>query len=165
MNRLAVRQWQGSENSVRKPSPAAISAWARLIRVQDTVLGMVERDLKKAGLPPLAWYDVLLELSRREHGAMRPNELEKHMLLPQYSMSRLVDRMAEAGYVERMVCPMDGRGQFVGITASGRALQKKMWPVYAAAIERHVGAKLTNAEAEDLSGLLGKLGESMIRSN
>ncbi|MGI8526163.1 MAG: MarR family winged helix-turn-helix transcriptional regulator [Pseudolabrys sp.] len=143
--------------AAKRPSAAAASAWARLIRVQQSLLGAVERDLKKAGFPPLAWYDALLELSRHQHGAMRPVELEKHMLLPQYSMSRLVDRMVEAGYVERKVCPMDGRGQFVGITAPGRALQKKMWEVYAAAIERHVGAKLSNAEAANLAAVLGKL--------
>jgi DNA-binding MarR family transcriptional regulator len=141
----------------KQPSPEATTAWARLVRVQQSLLGAVERDLKKAGFPAFAWYDALLELERHQHGAMRPVELEKHMLLPQYSMSRLVDRMAEAGYVERMVCPMDGRGQFVGITAAGRALRKKMWDVYAAAIERHVGAKLSDAEAQTLASLLGKL--------
>jgi DNA-binding MarR family transcriptional regulator len=140
-----------------RPSAAAEDAWARLVRVQQTLLGAVERDLKRAGYPPLAWYDALLELSRHEHGAMRPVELKKHMLLPQYSLSRLIDRMAEAGYVERMTCPMDGRGQFVAITAAGRALQKKMWAAYAQAIECHVGAKLSDAEAGTLSGLLGKL--------
>lgn len=148
---------KSAKKGERKPSQEVISAWVRLVRTQQTVLPMVERDLKTAGFPPLAWYDVLLELSRHEHGAMRPVELEKHMLLPQYSMSRLVERMVEAGYVERLVCPIDGRGQYVGITASGRTLQKKMSNVYSAAIERRLGARLTNAEAESLSSLLGKL--------
>jgi DNA-binding MarR family transcriptional regulator len=146
-----------AKGKVKRPSREVVSAWVNLVRTQQTLLAAVERDLKKAGFPPLVWYDVLLELSRHECGAMRPIELEKHMLLPQYSMSRLVERMAEAGYVERMVCPMDGRGQFVGITAPGRALQKKMGNVYSAAIEQHLGAKLTNAEAESLGGLLAKL--------
>jgi len=35
------------------------------MRVQSRVLDAVEQDLKKAGFPPLAWYDALLELSRR----------------------------------------------------------------------------------------------------
>jgi DNA-binding MarR family transcriptional regulator len=148
---------KAGKSAGRRPSAGAVTAWARLVRVQQSLLGAVERDLKKAGFPALAWYDALLELERHQHGAMRPIELEKHMLLPQYSMSRLVDRMAEAGYVERMVCPMDGRGQFVAITAAGRALRKKMWHVYATAIEQHVGAKLSETEAQTLAGLLGKL--------
>src|SRR3954468_11370682 len=80
----------------RKPSPETTSAWARLLRVQQGLLAAVERDLKKGGFPPLAWYDALLELSRTEQGMLRPVELEKHMLLPQYSTSRLVDRLVEA---------------------------------------------------------------------
>ncbi len=139
------------------PSEETTSAWARLVRVQQSLLGAVERDLKKARFPPLVWYDALLELSRHPNGHMRPVELEKQMLIPQYGMSRLIDRMAEAGFVQRMVCPVDGRGQYVGITASGRALQKKMWSVYAAAIEQHVSAKLSDAEAKTLGSLLGKL--------
>lgn len=158
MNRLHLTQMTESvKKREKKPSREVISAWVKLVRTQQTMLAMAERDLKTAGFPPLVWYDALLELSRQECGAMRPIELERKMLLPQYSMSRLVERMAEAGYIERMVCPMDKRGQFVGITESGRALQKKMGKVYAAAIERHLGAKLTNAEAESLCGLLGKL--------
>ena len=34
---------------------------------------------------------------------------------------------------------------------------KRMWPTYRAAIARHVGAKLSEAEAVQLATLLGKL--------
>jgi DNA-binding MarR family transcriptional regulator len=140
-----------------KPSRQTISTWARLVRVQQSVLAAVERDLKKAGYPPLAWYDALLELSRAERGELRPVELEKQMLLPQYSMSRLLERLAGAGFIERKSCPVDRRGQVMAITAAGRNLQKKMWNAYASAIERHVGAKLSSKEAVELSVLLGRL--------
>jgi len=143
--------------SSRKPSAETTSAWARLLRVQQGLLAAVEQDLKKAGFPPLAWYDALLELSRAQHGALRPVELEKQMLLPQYSTSRLIERLVEAGLAERRVCPVDGRGQFVAITQAGRNMQKKMWDTYSAAIERHVGSKLTNKDAATLSDLLGRL--------
>jgi DNA-binding MarR family transcriptional regulator len=142
----------------RKPSEEATAAWVRLIRIQSRVLGAVEQDLKKAGFPPLAWYDALLELSRAPEGEMRPVELEKQMLIPQYSTSRLVDRLVEEGLVRRRQCPMDKRGLFVEITETGRELQKKMWNAYSAAIERHVGSKLTDADASKLSDLLDRLG-------
>src|ERR1700694_4666719 len=111
----------------RSPSPETVAAWARLVRVQQHVLAAVEADLKAEGFPPLAWYDALLELSRAANGRMRPVELEKTMLLPQYSTSRLTERLTRAGLVVREVCPMDRRGQFIAITAEGRALQKRMW--------------------------------------
>jgi len=141
----------------RSPSPETIAAWARLVRVQQHVLAAVEADLKAEGFPPLAWYDALLELSRAANGRMRPVELEKTMLLPQYSTSRLTQRLTRAGLAVREVCPMDRRGQFIAITAEGRALQKRMWQAYAAAIERHVGTRLSDEDAGRLCELLGKL--------
>ena len=141
----------------RLPSDAVIRAWTRLIRAQQAVLSAVEADLKSAGFPPLAWYDVLLELSRSPEDGLRPFALEQELLLAQYNLSRLLDRLEKARYVERRTCPDDGRGQIVAITASGRALVKRMWPLYRAAIARHVGTKLSEDEAARLAALLGKL--------
>jgi DNA-binding MarR family transcriptional regulator len=141
----------------RPPSPQTVAAWARLVRVQQHVLAAVEADLKAEGFPPLAWYDALLELSRAANGRMRQVELEKAMLLPQYSTSRLTERLTRAGLVVREVCPMDRRGQFIAITAEGRAMRERMWEAYAAAIERHVGTKFSNEDAGRLCELLDKL--------
>jgi len=128
------------------------------MRVQSRVLDAVERDLKKAGFPPLAWYDALLELSRAPSGELRPVELEKHMLIPQYSTSRLIDRLVDEGLAARRECKIDKRGQFVEITEAGRDLQKRMWNAYSSAIEKHVGSKLSDADAAKLCGLLDRLG-------
>jgi DNA-binding MarR family transcriptional regulator len=136
---------------------AAAKTWAQLVRVEQSLLAGVEAELKAAGFPPLAWYDALLELSRTPGGYMRPLDLERAMLLPQYSTSRLIDRLVKAGLVIRKVCPIDGRGQFVEITAAGKKLRQKMWPSYSAAIERHVGAKLSREDVAKLGDLLGKL--------
>lgn len=142
----------------RKPSTEATAAWIRLVRLQSRVLDAVEQDLKKAGFPPLAWYDALLELSRAPSGELRPVELERQMLIPQYSTSRLIDRLVDEGLAARRECPLDKRGQFVEITDSGRELQKRMWGAYSAAIEKHVGSKLSDADALKLCALLDRLG-------
>ena len=52
----------------RNPSEPVTRAWIGLNRARDRVLGAIEHDLKAAGCPPLAWYDVLLELSRAPGG-------------------------------------------------------------------------------------------------
>ena len=142
----------------RKPSTEATAAWIRLMRVQSRVLDTVEQDLKKAGFPPLAWYDALVELSRAPAGELRPVELERHMLIPQYSASRLIDRLVDEGLAVRRECKVDKRGQFVEITEAGRDLQKRMWGAYSAAIEKYVGSKLSDTDAVKLCGLLDRLG-------
>jgi DNA-binding MarR family transcriptional regulator len=138
------------------PSDAAVTAWVRLVQASRHALDAVESDLKKAGLPPLAWYDILLEL-RRAAGALRPVEIEGRLLIAQHNVSRLIDRLEAAGYVERQPCEEDARGQVVGLTQGGRDLLKRMWPPYRAAIQRHVGAKLADDQAAKLARLLGQL--------
>jgi DNA-binding MarR family transcriptional regulator len=117
----------------------------------------IEEELKAAGLPPLSWYDVLLELRRAKDGRLSPRELEHGMLLEQYNLSRLLDRMEAEGLVRRIPFPGDRRRQLVEITAAGRGLQKRMWRVYGEAIQRHVAARLADDQAEILAMLLQKL--------
>lgn len=139
------------------PSDAVTRAWIRLIKAQRRALRLVEADIKAAGFPTLAWYDVLLEL-KRAGGSIRPQEMETRLLLAQHNVSRLIDRLVDAGLVERQPYEGDGRGQIVAITAAGRDLQKRMWPVYGAAIQKYVGTPLGNdREAEALWRLLEPL--------
>ena len=104
----------------RKPSSEATAAWIRLVRFQSRVLDAVEQELKKAGFPPLAWYDALLELSRAPSGEIRPVELEKQMLIPQYSTSRLIDRLVDEGLAARRECPDRQARPVLEITSAGR---------------------------------------------
>lgn len=140
-----------------KPSAAVIRAWARLVRAEQAVLGAIELELKEAGCPPLGWYDVLLELTRAPERRLRPLEIERQTLLPQYSLSRLLDRLEGEGLIARERCDLDGRGQWIVLTDAGRALQARMWKVYARAIQRHVGDKLNEKSATALGDLLGQL--------
>jgi len=140
-----------------EPSESAQRAWARLTRAQRAALASIERALKAAELPPLVWYDALLELDRGPDAGLRPVELEREMLLPQYGLSRLIDRMEAAGLVERRPFEADGRGQIVAITPLGRETRRRMWPVYARAIQESVGDRLAEEDLATLNALLGRL--------
>jgi DNA-binding MarR family transcriptional regulator len=141
----------------KEPSNAVVGAWVRLMRAQQSALLRIERAFREAKLPPLAWYDVLLELDRAGEKGLRPVQLERQMLLAQSNISRLIDRIETAGYLERRPCDDDGRGQIVVITGAGKEMRKRMWPVYAEAIHRAVGARVTEREASTLSALLARL--------
>ena len=141
----------------RNPSEAVTRAWIRLNRARDRVLGAIEHDLKTGGCPPLAWYDVLLELSRAPDGRLRPVEIEKVTLVAQYNLSRLLDRLEKEGLAVRAPCEDDARGQWVVISEKGRATQARTWKVYAKAIQKHVGEKLDDKAAGALAELLGRL--------
>src|SRR5688572_21736892 len=119
------------------PSDPKIAAWVSLVRAGMAAVSAVQAEVKAAGFPPLEWYDVLWELERAEGGSVRPFELEGRLLLAQYNLSRLVDRLNRAGLVERRRCEADARGQVLVITDAGRELRKRMWQAYSAAIGKH----------------------------
>ena len=66
---------------VQSVDAETIDAWAELLRRSQSLLASVEGDVKSAGLPPLAWYDALLELKRVGAMGLRPFELQQKMLL------------------------------------------------------------------------------------
>jgi DNA-binding MarR family transcriptional regulator len=65
--------------------------------------------------------------------------------------------MEAANLVAKEPSPGDARGQMVAATDAGRTLRARAWPVYAAAIQSAVGARLTEEEGRTLAALLAKL--------
>ncbi len=144
-------------NMSQKPCQSAVRAWSRLVRAHQAAMSHVEGALKAADLPPVAWYDVLVELDRTGPCGVRPFTLEEALQLPQYGLSRLLARLEAAGLVLRGTCPSDGRGQVVVMTDAGREMMQRMAPVHAAALQQAVGARLSADEADGLAHLLGRL--------
>ena len=139
------------------PGPETIALWTRLMTSSRVLLERVESALKAAELPPLSWYDALLELEKAGEGGLRPFALQERLLLPQYGTSRLVDRLVDAGLAERRPCAEDGRGQELAITAEGRAMRARMWPVYAGELVAIVEAALSPEEAARAAAALDAL--------
>jgi DNA-binding MarR family transcriptional regulator len=116
----------------------------------------IEASLAAVGLPPLAWYDVLWSLEE-QGGRLRLAELADYVLLTRSNVTRLVDRLEDAGYVRREAAAEDKRGAYAVLTASGRRLRGKMWEVYRSQIENHFAAHLEDAETALLSKALARV--------
>ena len=148
----------------KRLSDDALSAWIGLIRAERSLLDEVERQLATADLPSLEWYDVLWELDRAEAGSLRHRDLYPKLLLAKHNLSRLLDRLEAADLIERRPCKNDARGADILITSRGRALRRRMWPVYEEAIARCFAAKLDPKEIAALNRAMLKLVERQHRS-
>lgn len=144
------------------PSKQTESAWVLLIRGQQVLLGKVETALKEAGLPPLSWYDVLLELSRDPGSGLRQYEIGERILLNKHNLSRLIDRLESDGLVKRQACDVDGRGNIVKITEKGAQLKQEMWPVYAKTIQELIAEPLTATQVRSLAVIMNTLLEKHV---
>ena len=132
-------------------------AWTRLVRAHRLVTETLERDLKNAGLPVLAWHDILRELAAAPDRKLRPAAIEAALGLAQYHLSRLTDKLAAEGLVSREKLVEDGRGQWLVLTSEGAALDARMAAQIAATLQAHFAARLEGDSARKLAKLLGRL--------
>jgi DNA-binding MarR family transcriptional regulator len=136
-------------------------AWARFVTAQALLLERIEAALAGAGLPSLAWYDILWILENAPQGRLRMADLARKAVVSRSNVTRLTDRMESAGLVARSDCPVDGRGTVCELTARGRALRAKMWPVYKKQIDSLFGKHLEAREAESLAATFETIIDSM----
>ncbi|MBL0338649.1 MAG: winged helix-turn-helix transcriptional regulator [Rhodospirillaceae bacterium] len=134
-----------------------VAVWIKLFRLERSLLNTVNQNLRKAGFPPLGWYDILWELKKTPTHRLRPLEIEQRVLLTQYNLSRLIDRMVKKSYVSRESCGNDKRGQWIVLTEQGKVLREQMWPIYAASIQQYLGLRLQVEEVKFLNDILTKL--------
>jgi len=101
-------------------------------------------------------YDVLYTLSKYRE-PLRLCDLNRHVLLSQPALSRLVDRLAERGFVERRPDPVDGRSVLLSLTEAGRAEQSQIGRQHARGVARAMTAGLGPAELRQLEAICLKL--------
>ncbi|MBN9239036.1 MAG: MarR family transcriptional regulator [Micrococcales bacterium 70-64] len=135
---------------------ASVSAWEALFRAQVSVLRQLNTEFPTDQLS-FTEYDVLFNLSRQDDRALRIRDLNRHLLLTQPSVSRLVDRLVARGLVRKESDPGDGRGTIVCLTEAGFDLFRRVAVVHADSIHRRVGSALSNDELRELERLTDKL--------
>ncbi|MGH3251457.1 MAG: MarR family winged helix-turn-helix transcriptional regulator [Trebonia sp.] len=101
-------------------------------------------------------YDVLYTLSKCPD-PIRLSELNRHVLLSQPALSRMVDRLADRGLVSRATDPRDGRGVRLALTDEGLAVQRRIGRRHGRSVARAMLAGLTPRELRQLEGICAKL--------
>jgi DNA-binding MarR family transcriptional regulator len=141
----------------RLATDRAPAVWAALLNAPASVVEAVEERLMAEADLPLPWHEVLVSVSRAGDDLMRMRELARSVLLSKSGLTRLADRMEQAGLIERRACPSDRRGIFIGITDRGREALDRAAPVFLAAVEEHLTDRLSRQELESLVTLLERL--------
>jgi DNA-binding MarR family transcriptional regulator len=134
----------------------AVDAWEALFRAQVSVLRQLNTEFPSDQLS-FNEYDVLFNLSRQSGRKLRLRDLNRHLLLTQPSVSRLVDRLVEHGFVTKESDPADGRGTLVCLTDRGHDLFRRVAVIHAESIRRRVGGALDAEELTLLTALTDKL--------
>ena len=133
-----------------------VAAWESLFRAQVTVMRALHRDFPSTVIS-LNEYDVLFNISRAPGRRLRLKDLNRHVLISQPSVSRLVDRLVARGLVQKSDDPLDGRGTIVQLTPKGFEEFRRAAIHHMHAITNRVGTALDDDELHQLIELCDRL--------
>lgn len=138
----------------------AITLMGLLVEVHARLVGMLGAQMEEACGLPLGWYDAMIRLRRAPGGFTTMTRLASEVSLTSGGITRLVDRLVEAGYAERSNCPTDRRSVYVRLTPAGVAKVDEATASHRAVLEQHLLHPLSEDERASLEAALRKLRSS-----
>lgn len=137
--------------------PLSVQAWVAFLTAHAQVVPLVGRELEASCGIPFPWFDVLHQLDRAPEGRLRMHELAAAVLLSKSGLTRIADRLEEAGLVARAAVPGDRRSLHVRLTPAGRRLVEETRPVVQRSVAAHFGRHLSDAELTTLRDALTRV--------
>lgn len=122
-------------------------AWRILLTTYARLVERIDWEMVTAGGVSLEWYDALLSLEEAPEGRLKMGELVDVVLISRSGLTRMVDRIESAGYLQRETSRSYRRAVYAVITESGRVARSKAWEIYEPAIAWHFGRHLSIPEA------------------
>lgn len=111
-------------------------AWRSYVESSWAMLDLLDVELRDSVGISLTWYDVLVH-TEDEPAGLSMTGLADRILASKSGLTRVIDRMEEAGLVERRPLPGDRRTVLVAITPAGLELLARARPSHHATIRRH----------------------------
>jgi DNA-binding MarR family transcriptional regulator len=119
--------------------------WRMWLRHSMLLFDRLDAELRREHRIGLADYEILVQLSEAPDHSLRMNELADQALVSRSRLTHRVDRLVEAGLVERQPCPTDRRGLFAVLSPAGMALLQAAAPTHVAGVRRYAIDPLSTA--------------------
>ena len=134
-----------------------ITSFGRLIEVRARLDREFGRSLEEAHGLLQTWFEVLLRIGRAGEARLKMCDLANEIALTTGGVTRLIDRIVEAGYVQRTPSDSDRRVLYLELTESGRDVLKAACRTHLKDLDEQMFSRLTRREAQQLDSLLEKL--------
>lgn len=128
-----------------------------IVRTHRRLTDSLGRELEQSVGIPLVFFDVLIHVAAAPEGRLTMSTLSVDVSLTTGGVTRLVDRMVEAGLVARQNCPSDRRSIHVVLTPQGQATLERAIAAHVDSIDRHLIAHLDAADRAALATVLTKV--------
>lgn len=138
-------------------STAPVQAFIRLLQGHAAATRVLSADLVSEHELTLNDYEALLRLSRAPDYGMKRVELAESLLLTPSGVTRLLDGLERAGYVEKGSCDTDARITYAVLTEAGRDKLREASTSHIAQIRAFFEQRFDADELATLVELLGRL--------
>lgn len=118
-------------------TPAEQVAWRRFITTLPDLLAALEAGIAPHGLTN-GDYEVLVRLSEADDHRLRMSELAEQLRLSPSGLTRRLDGMVRAGWVERAACEGDRRVMYAHLTKAGMRKLVAAAPDHVQSVRRHL---------------------------
>jgi DNA-binding MarR family transcriptional regulator len=138
------------------------AAWRAWVAASLLLPDRLSRDLQDEAGISLADYEILVYLSESPDRRLRMSELADRTLSSRSRLSHQVDRLTDAGFVDREPCSEDRRGYFAVLTPGGWDFLVASAPTHVASVREHLVDVLTPDEFAELGRLCAKVTERLL---
>ena len=143
----------------RKATPTELVPFVNFLRAHAAVVRELSSELVAAHGLTINDYEVLLHLSRAEGNRMRRVDLAQEVLLTPSGITRLLEGLERAGFVERVACKEDLRVSYAQLTPAGRTKLRAAGKTHVAGIHRRFLDHFDEGERVLVGELLERLTE------
>ncbi|KGR78356.1 MarR family winged helix-turn-helix transcriptional regulator [Ureibacillus manganicus] len=133
---------------------SALKAFTVLLRASQSIQDASRKDHVKLGLNPTEF--AVMEFLYHK-GEQPIQVIGKKILIASSSITYVVDKLVEKGFVKRRACPTDRRVTYAVITVEGKKLMDEIFPAHVEKIEE-IFSILTKEEIKILIDSLKKVG-------
>jgi DNA-binding MarR family transcriptional regulator len=128
-------------------------AWRAFLVATHTLFSAVEGQLQRESGIPHGYYEILVRLSESPGRELRMSQLAEASTSSKSRLSHAVARLEERGWVQRLDCPTDRRGQVARLTDAGFAALEAAAPSHVEQVRRVLFDRLSGEQVVQLAAI------------
>ena len=136
---------------------SALDAWRSYLQSHASILRQLDADLQSVHGMTARDYEVLLYLAQAPDRQLPMSGLATSTMLTRSGITRLVDGLVAAGWIERVACECDARVSYARLTDVGYSKLRDAGRTHIAGIKRLFLEHFTTEEIDQLASLLSRL--------
>ncbi|HLY48408.1 MAG TPA: MarR family transcriptional regulator [Solirubrobacteraceae bacterium] len=136
---------------------SALEAWRSYLQSHASIVRELDAELVAVHGMTARDYEVLLYLAQAPDRRLPMSALATSTMLTRSGITRLVDGLVEAGWIERVACPSDARVSYARLTDVGYGKLRDAGCTHVASIQRLFLKHFSPEEINQLATLLSRL--------